>query len=428
MHLDKIIIISDVLEEVAENLFSAKAYETPSDSVRAEDLVMKLPDWFDKKKHEQGREFIKNFLFGQSVSMTLGLISVFSIPTILEVLVGTTRSNTEITAYRRYWSTFSHIMYWFDDELKPGSKSWKSLHTVRSRHVRADRAAKLKRHGTVSQRDISLTLFGFIGITVLKPDKLGITQLKPGDWEGFNHFWAVLGAMIGLEDKYNICRKTFEETRLMCKIIQERIYTPCMENVPEYFEHSSRVMLDGMNSVNPAIEAESLMFMARYVSDVPGYVYNERDLFTLRDKIKKHLDGKPPNTGVDSEELMGKCPLKLSKRPPRLLYLQDYETVENSPPYKQLTFKGKYKLALMNIFMSFYSCFIGRALLNFHFKFYIFLGKYLPYTVIWRYGFQHAYSDIFKEDPADPTPPKPNSEYYKPKKETWYEAILSILW
>ncbi|CAG4933289.1 unnamed protein product [Colias eurytheme] len=421
--------MSNCLEEVAENLFSAKAYETPSDSVKVKDLVMKLPDWFDKKKHEQGRQFIKNFLFGQSISMILGLISVFSIPTILEVLVGSTRSNSEVTAYRRYWSTFLHIMAWFDYELKPGSKSWKSLYTVRSRHARADRVAKLKRQGTVSQRDISLTLFGFVGATVLKPEKLGIMQLKPGDWEAFNHFWSVLGAMIGLEDKYNICRKTFDETRKMCEIIQQRVYTPCMENVPEYFEHSSRVMLDGMNAMHPAIDAESLIFLARYVSDVPGYVYNDQDLFALRDKIKKHLAGKPSNIGVDSEELMGKCPLKLAKRPPRLLYLQDYETVENSPPYKRLSFKAKYKLALMSVVVSFYSTFIGRAILNFQFNFYIFMGKYLPYVVIWRYGLSHGYSDMFKEDPTDATPPVPNSEYYKPRKEeTWYEALLSILW
>lgn len=72
---------------------------------------------------------------------------------------------------------------------------------MRSRHVRAGLASKLKGTGTVSQRDLALTLYGFVGFSMLKPDKFGVRQLSEGDWDAYNYVWRVIGHMIGLEDK-----------------------------------------------------------------------------------------------------------------------------------------------------------------------------------------------------------------------------------
>lgn len=55
-------------------------------------------------------------------SMVAGLVAVFSIPSILKVLVSTQRSNSEYTAYKRYYSTHLHTTSWFENDLKPGSK------------------------------------------------------------------------------------------------------------------------------------------------------------------------------------------------------------------------------------------------------------------------------------------------------------------
>lgn len=80
-------------------------------------------------------------------------------------------------------------------------RSWRSLYAVRSRHVKASLASNAKGTGVVSQRDIALTQFGFIGFSVLKPDFFGIRQLGDGDWQAYNHFWRVIGYMIGLDDR-----------------------------------------------------------------------------------------------------------------------------------------------------------------------------------------------------------------------------------
>ena len=73
--------------------------------------------------------------------------------------------------------------------------------TVRSRHVKASLSANIKGQGIVSQRDLALTQFGFLGFSILIPDKFGLRQLEDGDWDAYVHFWRVIGHAIGLEDK-----------------------------------------------------------------------------------------------------------------------------------------------------------------------------------------------------------------------------------
>ncbi|KAL0867635.1 hypothetical protein ABMA27_008390 [Loxostege sticticalis] len=418
-------------EVFVNQLLTKEALDQPSDDVKPDELEMRLPDDFDEEKFNRGRRFYWDHSYSFATSMLLGLVAVFAVPSILRVLVSTRRSNSPFTAYRRYLSTLLHTVTWFEHELKPGSRSWKSLYTVRSRHIRAGMAAKLKGLGTVSQRDVALTQFGFVGFSMLKPDKLGIRQLREGDWEAYNYFWHVIGHMIGLEDRYNICRSTFAETVEVLQLLQDRVYTPCLENVPEYFEHAARVMLDGMWSVNPTVDIEATLYWVRHLADVPGYIYTEKDRIQLQQKLKKCLEGKQPDTGVDSMSLMSKPAIDgLPKLPPRLLYLKDYESIETAPHYKQLSFKGKYKLAFNHVAATLYSTYIFRLYFNWNYVFSHFLMKYFPYLAFFRFGIKASLVNIFEEDPTDETKLVPNSEYYNKKQvdEPWYKKLWSIIW
>ncbi|XP_052751758.1 uncharacterized protein LOC113513629 isoform X2 [Galleria mellonella] len=418
------------VDDVISGLFQKESMEQPSDRRKLEEQDMELPKWFDEKKFNKGRRFFWDFSFSLATSMMFGLIAVISVPSILKILVSTRRSNSVFTAYRRYLSTLLHVTSWFENELKPGSISWKSLHAVRKRHFNAGLASKTKGLGVVSQRDMALTLFGFIGYSILMPEKFGVMQLRPDDWESYNHLWSVIGHMIGLEDRYNICRKTPEETRQICQILLDRVYTPSMENVPEHFEHAARVLLDGLSSVNPTVEIDATLFWCRRLSNVPGYVYTEEERVKIQEKLRKHLKGKNPDTGVDSRLLIEKPLLDdLPDRPPRLLYLHDYDTLDQVPAYRTLSLKGKFKLALGYIGNNFYSTFIGRAYFNWNHWFSLYLMKYFPYIAFFRFGIKKSIVNIFEEDPIDDTEPKPNAEYNKPRDPLpWYRDWLSLLW
>ncbi|CAG4933291.1 unnamed protein product [Colias eurytheme] len=419
--------MDESVEKFIDGLFTKEATEQPSDTQKPEELDMSLPEWYDEKKFNQARRFYWDHCFQFSSSMLLGLVMVFAVPSILKVLISTRRSNSAFTSYRRYLSTVLHTQSWFEYDLKPGSISWKSLFTVRVRHIKAGLGAKSKGLGTVSQRDLALTQFGFIGISMLKPDKFGIRQMEAGDWEAYNHFWRTIGHLIGLEDKYNICRPTFEETRQVCQILLERVFTPCLENVPEYFEHMARAMLDGMWCVNPSIDVDGLMYWTKYMADVPGYVYNESDRYTFQNRLRTLLKGKPEDTGVEVNALIPEPLVEGTCRSKRLLYLHDYDKMESVPEYKSLNFGARRKMAFNAILGYIYSTWLGRWYFNLNFRFSVLLMKYFPYLAFFRFGFFASFVNIFEEDPIDNTELKPNSEYLKPKPPLpWYKEILSF--
>ncbi|KAM3963989.1 uncharacterized protein ACR2FA_002028 [Aphomia sociella] len=417
------------LEEVISGLFSKDATEQPSDAKKLEEEDMVLPKWYDEKKFNNGRRFYWDYSFFLATSMLIGLLAVISVPSILKILVSTRRSNSTFTAYRRYLSTQLHVSSWFEHELKPGSISWRSLYTVRKRHLHAGLASKKKGLGVVSQRDMALTLFGFIGYSILMPDKFGVSQMRSDAWESYNHFWSVIGHMIGLEDRYNICRKTHSETRQICKILLDRVFTPAMENVPEYFEHSARVLLDGLWTINPTVDLNATLYWSRYLSNVPGYIYKEEERLNLQDKLREHLKGKNPDTGVDSKLLMEKPLLDEIPNRHRLLYLRDYDKLDQIPDYKTLSRNGKFKLAFHYVSVALYTTYIGRIYFNLNHWFSIFLMKYFPYIGFFRFGFKQSFVNIFEEDPVDNTEPKPNAEFYKPQEvQPWYKDWFSLLW
>ncbi|XP_072934532.1 uncharacterized protein [Epargyreus clarus] len=420
------------VEEFVDGLLSEEAQKRPSDTVKVDDLAleMRLPEWFDEEKYNNGRRFFWNYCFAFGINIILGLVAVFAVPSILKILMGTRRSNSVYTSYMRYISTLMHVMSWHKYDLKPGTKAWRSLHTVRSRHLRAGLDSQLKGRGTISQRDMGLTLFGFFGFALLKPDHFSIRQDNKEDWEGFNHFWRTIGYMIGLEDRYNICRKNIDETREVCRLIKERVFTPCLENVPEYFEHLARVMLKGLGMLSAQIETNSILFSARHLADVPGYVYSESERIDFQKKLKEHLKGKSEDIGVDTAKLINKSAVEgLPKGPPRLLYLKDFDSIETTPAYRQLNFLARYKLASAKLVVTIYNTSVGRWLGNLLFRWNNFIVFNFPYKAFMLFGVRKSFVNMFAESPKDDEQPKLNAEYYKPlPPDTWYDKLLTILW
>jgi len=74
---------------------------------------------------------------------------------------------------------------------------------VRTRHCTAARKARKAGFGPISQLDMVLTQFGFMGFGLLVPEKLGLNG-SPEEQEGFIHFWRTVGHLLGIEDRSGI--------------------------------------------------------------------------------------------------------------------------------------------------------------------------------------------------------------------------------
>lgn len=85
--------------------------------------------------------------------------------------------------------------------------------------------------------------------------------------------------------RYNICSKSLTETREICQLILDRVFTPLLENVCEYYEHIANASLEGLNTFNPIGNARVTMYFLKYLCNVPGYVYYESERMQFHDKL-----------------------------------------------------------------------------------------------------------------------------------------------
>lgn len=155
-------------------------------------------------------------------------------------------------------------------------RSWKSLEAVRKGHLMASKYASKNKSGFISQRDMVLTQFGFMGFIVLKPHKLGI-QLSNKDFEAFVHFWRVIGHLIGIQDRFNVCTDSYRETRIRLKRMLSDIYRPYLEETGDDFMIMSKALIEGLWCFNPMLDTDASIYLTKWISGCKNYVYYESD-------------------------------------------------------------------------------------------------------------------------------------------------------
>jgi ER-bound oxygenase mpaB/B'/Rubber oxygenase, catalytic domain len=91
-------------------------------------------------------------------------------------------------------------------------RSIKSLKRVRGMHLNAVQAGERqgKLRIPLTPMLMSLTVFSFMGFALVRPHLLGINHENQNDREGFVHFWAVIGYMLGIKDEFNMCLHPIE--------------------------------------------------------------------------------------------------------------------------------------------------------------------------------------------------------------------------
>lgn len=112
---------------------------------------------------------------------------------------------------------------------------------------------------------MALAQFGFVGFIMVSGDELGITTTK-AELDGLVHFWRVIGYILGMEDKYNICMETVEETQALCKRILNEVFLPALANRSKTFNEMGRVLLESLWCVTPLIEPEAFTAFTFYLA------------------------------------------------------------------------------------------------------------------------------------------------------------------
>ncbi|CAH1957859.1 unnamed protein product [Acanthoscelides obtectus] len=165
-----------------------------------------LPTYYDRNLYKQGQQFFYKHIFGLFLSKLLGLIALLSLPLTLKILMLTNMSGTPLTAYRRYMATIFHMCIWYDEDFEneKSLRLWSSINKVRGMHNAASNKANTNYQYRINQMDMALTQFGFMGISLVRSEMMGVHNVSDLEWKGFIHLWRVVGYVLGIDERYCI--------------------------------------------------------------------------------------------------------------------------------------------------------------------------------------------------------------------------------
>lgn len=231
-------------------------------------------------------------------------------------------------------------------------------------------SAKLEQSGNgfINQRDMVITQFGFMGYIMICPEKLGISA-KPDQLDGLVHMWRVLGYMLGIDDKLNLCAEDWETTRERTNLMMKHVTRPILANVPIQFEPMYRNLISGLRYLMPIIDHQTIYFYTMYLTNVPGYFCTDHD----RDSQRAILD---------------EFPQYFPRVTPAYLQLH----VEEEHHINRLSTRRRLKLKAMVYIheILFHGNSLWRRIFNQLLRLKLFQIRVLPLGAIWDFGYRYA--------------------------------------
>ena len=92
-----------------------------------------------------------------------------------------------------------------------------------------------------SQVDMALIQGAFFAPYLLYPLHYGVNNTPRNELEDFTTLWRTFGYYLGIEDTYNAVLPDFEDTKVYCRYVMERILKPCMLHLDKYAIHMAKV-------------------------------------------------------------------------------------------------------------------------------------------------------------------------------------------
>lgn len=123
----------------------------------------------DMEMVDHAREVFRSHLFALMTSMLSGLLTLMYVPSIAKILRGTTETTTPVGAFKRYLSTINHVNDWYQSE----ELTKVSLKKVRRLHAKSSFLSKTNGGDPITQFDLVVTQWAFIGPAILFPERSG---------------------------------------------------------------------------------------------------------------------------------------------------------------------------------------------------------------------------------------------------------------
>jgi len=216
-----------------------------------------FPSWLNTTKFLHGQQFFSQHYGKIGLDEAFTLVGLLAIPQMTDVLLFTASNDCPMQADKRYPTTTSNIILWGQATIDvPGNpcaivtsiKNVRDVHTHAGERVRRVTGAQgslgnearfssspisdsfwdafhadlgnafspealeypscytaaLQSYVPLNQFQYAMTQWSFNAMLSLSLDRALLPDATQSDVEAFNHFWAVVGHMMGIDDQYNI--------------------------------------------------------------------------------------------------------------------------------------------------------------------------------------------------------------------------------
>jgi len=300
-----------------------------------------LPTWVQPDLIKKGQEFITLHFFSIYFAHFISLLFLLCYQPVRVILLQTGQSDTGFKALKRYFSTLLHIKAWYEgDLLNDTEPAAADIHRIRKVHskigskvnvsvsgkkvTKINKAEPIPKQTTlllkalredlsqitnnnnnnnndncscdlevnvkvkvneprISQLDMSVTQFCFMGFISLYPRVFGIFEDADG-LAGFIHLWALIGHLIGIEDEFNLGLK---QNAFVRPLILKHVLIDNLQNCDKDTIDLWKSLVGGISKIIPFISLNAiLLFVANNLLDLEcealPKVFNPYDTFCFK--------------------------------------------------------------------------------------------------------------------------------------------------
>ncbi|KAL0099600.1 hypothetical protein PUN28_019784 [Cardiocondyla obscurior] len=114
---------------------------------------------------------------------------------------------------------------------------------------------------------MAFTQYAFIAFIYLAPKYFGLNNTLEED-EAFNHFWRVNGYMLGIPDRFNVCRRNAKETTELCQKIRD-LYATYLRDASSEFDEVATYTLHALWYIDITVDKDAFMSSTYKLHNLP---------------------------------------------------------------------------------------------------------------------------------------------------------------
>ncbi len=138
----------------------------------------------------------------------------------------------------------------------------------------------------MTQFDMVVTQWAFVGPMFCLPDSLGLETASDFTMEAFAHAWFQFGQALGVQREFNLGSGTLDEVKSYSRAIHRLVINPCLREPSPLGDKMANHLLEGCFLINPGIHTNAFKCFMYRLFEVKGWEEKaKKELVSWSDKL-----------------------------------------------------------------------------------------------------------------------------------------------